>query len=184
MESLYEKEFARVVGVEGRYCNVPGDSGGETCYGITAAVARSNGWFGPMRELPLDFAKEVYRRRYWGRLGCDFIGVVSPELAHELFDAGVNCGVDNAGAWLQRGLNALNNGGELYPDIPVDASVGPVTLRSFDKLWSVRGHDGAIALARLCDSQQGAYYLDLVLRRAKDEKFLYGWARNRLGVAA
>ncbi|MGQ0518994.1 glycosyl hydrolase 108 family protein, partial [Bacillus sp. D-CC] len=29
------------------------------------AVARVNGWKGPMRDLPLDLAKQIYKQQYW-----------------------------------------------------------------------------------------------------------------------
>ena len=35
---------------EGGYVNNPNDKGGETCWGITVAVARANGYAGPMRR--------------------------------------------------------------------------------------------------------------------------------------
>lgn len=183
MTTAFDEAFAHVVGKEGRFCDNPNDSGGATCWGITERTARSNSYFGNMADMPIEVAKEIYRRRYWGRLGCDFIAAVAPRLAEELFDSGVNCGIDRAAVWLQRALNGLNRGGKLYADIPVDGAIGKVTLTAFDALYSVRGGDTEIALRRLCDAQQGAYYLDLALTREKDETFLYGWVMNRLGGA-
>ena len=40
------------IGREGGYSNHPADRGGETIWGITAAVARRNGYAGAMRSMP------------------------------------------------------------------------------------------------------------------------------------
>ena len=53
-----------VIGREGRYSNNPADRGGETMWGITAAVARANGYAGAMRDMPRETAKDIYHRRY------------------------------------------------------------------------------------------------------------------------
>ena len=44
----------RTIGHEGRYSNHADDTGGETMFGITKAVARSNGYGGPMGQLTRD----------------------------------------------------------------------------------------------------------------------------------
>ena len=180
--AAFDDAFAHVVGVEGKYCNDPRDAGGATCWGITVAVARANGYVGAMPTLPLDTAKLIYRKRYWIALGLDFISTHAPKLAGELFDSGVNCGVHMASVWLQRALNGLNNGGTLYPDIPLDGSIGNATIRAFDALVARRGTDAELVLQRLCDAQQGSYYLDLALNHVRDEAFLFGWIRTRVGA--
>ena len=53
-----------VLRAEGGYVNDAVDRGGETNFGITIATARQNGYSGPMRDLPRDMAKEMYRRQY------------------------------------------------------------------------------------------------------------------------
>ncbi|MGJ3630121.1 glycosyl hydrolase 108 family protein [Sphingomonas sp. MMS24-JH45] len=44
--------------------NDPRDAGGETMFGITKAVARADGYTGPMRDLPRQRAFDIYFRRY------------------------------------------------------------------------------------------------------------------------
>lgn len=52
---------------EGGYVSHPANKGGPTCFGITEAVARANGYRGPMRQLPRDEAAAIYKRLYWLR---------------------------------------------------------------------------------------------------------------------
>ena len=52
---------------EGGFVNNPADKGGLTCFGITEAVARANGYRGAMRQLPQNEAAAIYRRLYWLR---------------------------------------------------------------------------------------------------------------------
>lgn len=178
----FDHAFMHVVGVEGRYSNDPADSGGATMYGITERVARAYGYKGAMSAMPLDIAKVIYRARYWEPLKLNIIGLQAPKLAYELFDSGVNCGIGNAGKWFQRALNGLNLGASIYADMRVDGIVGEVTIAAWLSLVKRRGITQAeTAVRRLCDCQQGVYYLELVERREKDERFLAGWSLNRLG---
>lgn len=180
--NTFDHAFANVIGIEGRYSNNHADSGGETMFGITIAVARANGYAGPMRSMPLDVAKGIYRSEYWDALRLDAIAERAPRLAHELFDTGVNCGVGVAARFLQRALNGLNTRGTLFADIAEDGRLGPVSIASIDALIAKRGkRDAETALLRLCDGQQIARYLDLTRAREKDEAFLFGWIANRTG---
>lgn len=178
----FNDAFAHVVGVEGKYSNNPADSGGETMYGITVRVARANGYTGAMRDMPLSFAEEVYKKSYWDILRLDQVAAVSSKLAQELFDACVNCGATRAGSWFQSALNSLNDRATIYADIPIDGQVGALTIAAFTSLVKRRGaRDGSLAVGRLCDCQQGAYYLALSQARQKDEAFVFGWVMNRTG---
>ena len=49
-----------VIAREGGYVNDPRDAGGETNWGITKAVARANGWAGPMRQLSLRHGESLH----------------------------------------------------------------------------------------------------------------------------
>jgi lysozyme family protein len=105
---------------EGGYVNHPADrGGGDPKARIAAAVARANGYGGPMRNFPLEQARALYRRLYWEAPRFDAIADLAPHLAAELFDSGVNMGSAVVAAFLQRALNALNRGATDYPDMPV-----------------------------------------------------------------
>lgn len=170
----------RVIKIEGGYVNDPSDSGGETKYGITAAVARRNGYTGRMKDLSYADAYKIYERLYWKSLRLDDVIEMSKELAWELFDTGVNMGVGRAGSFLQRGLNVMNNGGKFYDDLNVDGAVGPKTLGALNAYYARRGVEGMVVLTELLNCLQGAFYVTLAERRQKDEKFIYGWFKHRV----
>lgn len=172
----------RVLGVEGSYVNDPNDSGGETNWGITVAVARAFGYTGAMQMMTRDQAKAVYRRRYWDSLCLDDIYVIAPAIAHELFDTAVNRGVETAGKYLQRCLNVLNKGGTLYGDVSVDGRIGPMTVAALREYLSARGKQGEVVMLRALNALQGADYIFLAEARPKDEAFVYGWLLNRVEV--
>ncbi|KAF9577256.1 hypothetical protein BGW38_007656, partial [Lunasporangiospora selenospora] len=92
------------------------DRGGATKYGITEAVARENGYTGPITELPLSKAKEIYQERYWRPLRLEAISEISQPIALELFDTGVNMGISTAAKFLQRALNVFNRQQADYHD--------------------------------------------------------------------
>lgn len=77
---------------EGGYVANPADEGGPTCFGITEAVARANGYGGDMRRLPRDEAAAIYKRLYWLRPRFDEVAQRSRRIAAELFDTGANRG--------------------------------------------------------------------------------------------
>jgi lysozyme family protein len=167
---------------EGGYVDHPADKGGPTCFGITEAVARAQGYAGPMRQLPRGEAAAIYRRLYWLRPGLDQIAKRSARLAAELFDTGVNMGPAVAVTFLQRALTALNRGGKDYADLTPDGRVGPATLGALDGFLAVRGSAaGEAVLLRAIEAFQGERYLRLAERRPANEAFLYGWLANRMG---
>lgn len=177
----YKNEFiSEIIRIEGEYVNDSSDSGGETNLGITKRVARKYGYMGPMKELPRFTARAIYEKMYWDSMNLDHIEKLSPEIAEEMADTGVNQGVGRAAEFLQRSLNVLNNRQKLYNDIKVDGDVGPITLKTFEKFMKVRGSDGETVLLNMLNCLQGAFYVTLAERREKDEKYVYGWFKNRV----
>ena len=171
-----------VIDREGRYVNHPADRGGATCWGITEAVARAEGYAGAMRDLPRAEAAAIYRRLYWLRPGFDQVARRASAIAAELFDTGVNMGTATATAFLQRALNALNRAARDYPDVAVDRAIGPRTLSALDAFLRVRGGAaGETVLLRAMEALQGERYIALAERRPSQEAFLYGWLANRIG---
>ena len=168
---------------EGGYVNNPADRGGATKYGITESVARAHGYKGNMKDLPMDFAKTIYRKTYWTSPRFDQVNTISAAIAEELLDTGVNCGPGFAKPTLQRALNLLNNqckGG--WPDLAVDGVYGPATLNALKIYLSKRGKNGEKTLLKVLNILQGNRYIEICERNPSQEQFFYGWIDNRVVV--
>lgn len=183
MSTLKERFIDEIIETEGGFIDDPDDSGGPTNFGITEEVARENGYFGDMKDLPRDFAVMIYENKYWHPLNLDVICQYAPPVAEELSDTGVNCGIVRAGLFLQECLNALNDREKLYPDIEEDGQIGSATLRAFGELILERGDGGINVLVNALNCLQGAHYIELSQKRKKDEKFVYGWFKNRVRIS-
>lgn len=181
MTSLLKKQIINeIIDREGGYINDPSDSGGETNFGITIAAARAYGYNGAMKDLSRQVAFNIYSSMYWNKLNLDKIEQLSAHIAEELADTAVNLGTGQAAEFFQRCLNALNDGGRLYPNLKVDRSIGSVTVATFNLFMTKRGKTAATIMLRALNSLQGAFYIGLAERREKDEKFLAGWLLNRV----
>lgn len=176
LAALIERLMTR----EGGYVDHPADRGGATRWGITLAVARANGYHGPIREMPKAVAASIYESVYWRNPGFDRIAARAPMLAAEVFDTGVNMGTAVAAGFLQRALNALNRGASDYADLPLDQAIGPRTLAALDAFLARRGAAGERVLVKAVDALQGERYVALAERRPENEAFLYGWLAERL----
>ena len=75
-----------------------------------------------LQELTQDF----YKKNFWDRIHGDVID--SQPIAFKLFDQIVNLGPRAPIQYFQNALNALNRGGELWPDIDCDGKIGPITI--------------------------------------------------------
>jgi len=166
-----------IIAVEAGYVNDPLDSGGETNYGITVAVARNFGYDGDMRAMPVSIAKDIYIHKYWDAVNGDELARVCEAVAREIVDTGVNIGPRKAGVILQRSLNNMNDRQNHYADIHVDGNIGPLTISALTSLIDLRG---SVIFVRVLNCLQGYYYFELAERREKDERFLYGWFNKRV----
>lgn len=180
MSDLKRKVINDIIEREGGYVNDTHDSGGETNYGITVAVARAYGYTGEMRKLPRSTAFTIYAKLYWDKLMLDHIEALSPMLSAEIADTAVNMGTGRAGRFLQRSLNVLNNRQSYYNDLTVDGAIGARTINALNAFLKIRGVEGEKVLHGMLNSLQGAYYVTLAERREKDEKYVYGWHLHRV----
>ena len=163
------------------YVDHPDDPGGDTNYGIIKAVARTYGYEGEMESIPFPTVLDIYRRRYWDEIRGDEIP--DQDIAEELFDTGVNCGVGVAKTFLQRTLNVLNKKGTLWPDLVVDGSIGPKTIAALKVALAVAPYH-RLCILRALDSLQCVRYIELAEEKEKFETFMAGWLRTRVGVKA
>ena len=177
MDNLRNRIINEIIRIEGGYVNDPEDSGGETNFGITVKVARANGYHGLMRHLSRRFAFNIYEAKYWDAVRADDLLALSIPVAEEVVDTAVNMGPPRAGKFLQRALNALNDRAKLYPDIQVDGSIGPATMSTLHMYLRKRD---AGTLVKMLNCMQGSFYVVLAERREKDERFIYGWFKNRV----
>lgn len=147
----FDEAFEKLIGHEGGYSNHPDDPGGETMFGVTARVARANGYGGSMRDLPLALAKSIYRSLYWDTVQADDLPDV---VRFDVFDASVNSGPGQAIRFLQRATGSTDDG-----------RLGPLTMRA------VKAMD-----PQLLDKRLNGYRLRFMSELKTWPTFGRGWA--------
>jgi len=166
---------------EGEYSDHKNDSGGKTKFGIIESVARSNGYEGEMKDLPLSLAQDIYASEYYFKPNFHIISEESHLIAREMFDTGVNCGTRVPVKFLQRILNVFNNQGKYYEDLSVDGLLGRKTAHAYHKLCQIRGEDEVETVVyNTLNSMQTVHYIELSEKREKNESFTWGWISNRV----
>lgn len=179
----FDAAFTRTLGKEGAYSNNPADRGGETIFGITAAVARAHGYQGPMRDMEVLAAKDIYRQSYWLLLHLDLLDPISPAIAAEVFDMAVNCGAGVPVPFLQRALNAFNRQGKDYPDMPVDGLCGIQTAKALSAFLTARGARAEPVMLAVLRSFRGVRYIEIAEKNPTQEVFEFGWWNRIVGAA-
>ena len=180
-----DEMIAGILDREGGFVDHPSDPGGATMYGITQAVARANGYTGPMRSLPKATAIEIYRREYIEKPGFLAVAEIDPQVAEELIDSGVNAGPQRARLWFQQALNVLNRRQKDYPDIDEDGKIGPRSIAAFQALRRRRGNAKARQLMlKTLNGLQFMHYFGLAKGGTKFEDFMVGWVDSRIGGLA
>jgi lysozyme family protein len=171
MTQAFLSAFNDLLMVEGGYSDNPDDPGGKTRYGITEAVARRHGYHGDMRSLPLDRAQTIYYIDYWKVNNLDRVASVNYAIAHECFEAGVNCGANRSAQWLQRSINVILNA-----KLKIDGQIGANTLRA------ITGQKADVydAIYRACNVYQGQYYITLAESNDRFRTFIKGWLNHRM----
>lgn len=174
--------FNAILGKEGGYVNHPNDKGGPTNWGITQATARAHGYTGDIRNLTREQALAILEADYWYGPRFDQVAAVSPVIAAELCDTGVNMGPSVQVKWFQRWLNVFNNQQQFYPDLITDGQIGPRSISALKSFLAKRGSEGETVLLRALNCSQGQRYLELAEQRPANESFVYGWIRERVSL--
>lgn len=101
--SDFDQAFDRLIKNEGGYCNVVGDPGGETNWGISKRSYPTV----DIKNLTRDGARAIYLRDFWQRGQMDkYDGAI----AFQAFDFAVNSGIETSVRMLQRAAGVADDG--------------------------------------------------------------------------
>ena len=156
----FERIFDYLLMVEGGYSNDKHDKGGKTKYGIIEEVARDFGYKGDMQDLTIDFAKNIYLKKYY--LGNKLDKVVNDKVALSICDWAVNSGrngIKNA----QMALNRIAG-----TNLEADGIIGNKTLEALNVV-------DAEKFLEVYHNLQRIYYRAKVEADRTQERFLTGW---------
>lgn len=169
---------AKTLKWEGGYCNVAGDRGGETIFGIARNMHPKLSLWNIMdtykkdfesfskanyKELEkqclgnTDFKKKMdsfYREEFWDKIKGDCIE--SQHVANALYDFAVNSGVSRAVKSIQEVLGVV-----------VDGNLGNKTLEAINK------QEGKALCNKLCDKRKA--FFEAIAKKGQNAKFLNGW---------
>lgn len=156
----FERIFDYLLKVEGGYSNNKNDKGGKTKYGIIEEEAREFGYEGNMQDLTMDFAKNIYLKKYY--LGNKLDKVANDKVALSICDWTVNSGkngIKNA----QIAINQLTNA-----NLDVDGIIGNKTLEALNAVDSEK-------FLEVYHNLQRIYYRSKVEGDKTQKEFLTGW---------
>lgn len=169
---------AKTLKWEGGYCNVAGDRGGETIFGIARNMhAKLKLWkilddykrgfesfnkkdYKQLEKLCLgnaEFKREMdnfYKKEFWDKIKGDELN--SQEVANALYDFAVNSGVARAVKSIQEILG-----------LKVDGSLGSISLKAINE------KEGKELCNALCLKREE--FLKAIATKGSNVKFLNGW---------
>lgn len=163
---------------EGGYCNVAGDKGGETIFGIARNMHPSLQIWNIVDEIknnlkPFDKTKykeleklclnnenfkacmqDFYKKEFWDKIKGDELE--SQEVANALYDFAVNSGVSRAVKSIQELLG-----------LKTDGVLGAMSLQA------INAQNGKELCNRLCHLR--AVFFEKIAQKGQNAKFLKGW---------
>lgn len=156
----FEAAFKYTLGNEGEYSNHPSDHGGPTRWGIIQTEYSK--YIGhpasieEMKHLPIEHAKDIYRRQYWNALHLDRIESKNVSIA--LFDRSVLNGLLGCSRLVRKTLAVAETGKAGF-----DAEMG-----------NINGTNPLAFVNRLAD-QCEAFHRARVASHPDQGVFLKGW---------
>lgn len=194
----FETAYKKTMGHEGGYSNRATDAGGETYKGISRRFnpswrgwriidkAKSNKSHFPecldeeKYSLLHDMVRNFFRRRYWDVYEADEMGPAFQPIANELFDTGVNMGVQRAILFLQQSINILvYRKGVISTEVLVeDGLFGPKTFKALTTM----NQKFIPILYKLMNIMQADHYLKYIEKDNRQAEYLLGWL-NRVEMA-
>ena len=121
-----------------------------------------------IKNLTLARAGALYKRDFWDPLHLSELK--SQNLATEIMDTAVNCGVGTSGRIVQRVCNHLNGRGK---DYPVDGRLTSDTIRWLNFYTQERPNRQRVY--KLLNGYQLGRYLDIVDHNPRMGKYLNSW---------
>ena len=188
----FKTAFGLTSDIEGLYCNVAADAGGETYRGIARNIypnwpgwasvdevkktattdAEINAALASVPEMQ-QMVEEFFKKTFWDVHTLD--QMQSQEIANKVYDCAVNCGNGTSAKFLQRTLNFLNRNNKDWEDVVVDGNVGPRTIATANKASAIKGRGQNIVL--YLNVLQGYRYVELAERPDRyGATFINGWA--------
>ena len=176
---------AKTLKWEGGYCNVVGDAGGETIFGIARNAHPSlklwqdvDNYKSSLKPFDKSKYKELeslckgngqfmesfyafYKANFWDKIKGDEIE--SQEVANALYDFAVNSGVSRAVKKIQEALQTF----ALHKNIVADGVMGAKTLEA------INAQDGREMCNKLCDKRRD-FFVE-ISKKGQNAKFLKGW---------
>lgn len=177
MDKTFLNLVEEIKEIEGKYANHPSDPGGKTKYGITQNLARTYGYYGNMKYLKWDKAKEIYYKEYW--LKNKYYKIKNKKIAGEVFEQAINLPyikvnskyILKANYHLQKTYNLVTDN-----NIIVDGLIGNQTLSAINNCSRINH------LYNILNGLQAKHYLEVVEDNPKLRDFIVGWFANRIKI--
>ncbi len=164
-DTAFDNSFKALMAIEGGYSNRANDLGGPTNMGITMATLAA--YRGrpvtelDVKELTADEAKKLYKANYWDNIQLG--NIVPANVAHMIFDQGVNWGPYQAVKNVQQVLNKY-----FLKGLVEDGDMGPKTLEA------INSTDTRKLIVYYVSDQQDKY-VSIVKKNISQLENLAGW---------
>jgi lysozyme family protein len=132
-EEAFDRVFQGIMRDEGNYITEGKTEEEFSKYGITLYTARLFGYKGTLSTFTVGMAKDIYKKGYWDSNRVSDIYKISPTIAIEMFEIGINLSPIKAAIWTQRLCNSLNTikGGKYKfgDDLLLDGVISNTTIK-------------------------------------------------------